>query len=121
MDHSGIEAELSELKEELMGVSQKVERIDLVAGAQQDTELMELESELHHELPRIDSPEDLSEKSPTEFGAWEAQPWRLAQDVDASEYDVTRALALLEQQMSRVKSTTVIVDGSPHNVYYVQQ
>lgn len=121
VDFSGIEAELSELKEELMGVSQKVERINLATDAQQDTELMELASTLHDELPRIEATEDLSEESPTESGAWEGQPWRLAQDVDASEYDVTRALALLEQQMSRVKSTTVIVDGSPHNVYYVEQ
>lgn len=121
MDFSGIEAELSELKEELRGVSQKVERINLATDAQQDTELMELASTLHDELPRVDSPDDLSEKSPTESGAWKGQPWRLAQDVDASEYDVTRALALLEQQMSRVKSTNVIVDGSPHNVYYVEQ
>ena len=118
---NGVEAEISEMKEELRGVNQRIERISLATDAQQDTELMDLASTLHDELPRVDSPEDLSEKSPTESGAWEGQPWRLAQDVDASEYDVTRALALLEQQMSRVKSTTVIVDGSPHNVYYVEQ
>ena len=121
VDLSGVEAEISEMKEELRGVNQRIERISLATDAQQDTELMDLASTLHDELPRVDSPEDLSEKSPTESGAWEGQPWRLAQDVDASEYDVTRALALLEQQMSRVKSTTVIVDGSPHNVYYVKQ
>jgi len=121
VDLSGVEAEISEMKEELRGVNQRIERISLATDAQQDTELMDLASTLHDELPRVDSPEDLSEKSPTDSGAWEGQPWRLAQDVDASEYDVTRALALLEQQMSCVKSTTVIVDGSPHNVYYVEQ
>ena len=81
MDLSGIEAELSELKEEVMGVSQKVKRINLATDVQQDTELMDLASALHDELPMVDSPEDLSEKSPTESGAWEGQPWRLAQDV----------------------------------------
>ncbi|SFC32512.1 hypothetical protein SAMN05444422_1079 [Halobiforma haloterrestris] len=121
VDLSGVEAELSEVKEELRGVSQRIERISLATDAQQDTELMELASQLHDELPRVSDPETLSEQSPTESGAWEGQPWRLAKSVDESEYDVTRALALLEQQMSRVKSTTVVVDGSPHNVYYVQQ
>lgn len=121
VDMSGIEDEIAEMKEEIRGVNQRIERISLATDAQQDTELMDLASELHDELPRIADPEELSEDSPTESGAWEGQPWRLAQEIDEPEYDVTRALALLEQQMSRVKSTTVIVDGSPHNVYYVQQ
>jgi Arc/MetJ-type ribon-helix-helix transcriptional regulator len=121
VDLGGIEDEIAEMKDELRGVSQRIERISLATDAQQDTELMDLASELHDELPRVADPESLSEESPTDSGAWEGQPWRLAQDVDEPEYDVTRALALLEQQMSRVKSTTVIVDGSPHNVYYVQQ
>jgi Arc/MetJ-type ribon-helix-helix transcriptional regulator len=121
VDLSGIEDEISEMKAELRGVNQRIERISLATDAQQDTELMDLASELHDELPRVTDPETLSEDSPSESGAWEGQPWRLAQEVDRPEYDVTRALALLEQQMSRVKSTTVIVDGSPHNVYYVQQ
>ena len=121
VDMSGLEEEIAEMKEELRGVNQRIERISLATDAQQDSELMDLASELHDELPRIDSVEDLSEQSPDKSGAWEGQPWRLAQEVGESEYDVTRALALLEQQMSRVKNTTVIVDGSPHNVYYVQQ
>ncbi|AUX08289.1 hypothetical protein AArcSl_0639 [Halalkaliarchaeum desulfuricum] len=121
VDMSGIEDEIAEMKAELRGVNQRIERISLATDAQQDTELMDLASELHDELPRVADPEALSEEPPIESGAWEGQPWRLAQEVDGSEYDVTRALALLEHQMSRVKSTTVIVDGSPHNVYYVQQ
>ena len=121
VDLSGMEDEIAEMKEELRGVNQRIERISLATDAQQDTELMDLASELHDELPRIESTEQLSEQPPDESGAWQGQPWRLAQDVGESEYDVTRALALLEQQMSRVKSTNVIVDGSPHNVYYVQQ
>ena len=120
VDLGGIEDEIAELKDELRGVSQRIERISLATDAQQDTELMDLASELHDKLPRVADPESLSEESPTDSGAWEEQPWRLAQDVGELN-DVTRALALLEQQMSRVKSTTVIVDGSPHNVYYVQQ
>lgn len=119
VDMSGIEEEIAEMKEELRGVNQRIERISLATDAQQDTELMDLASELHDELPRIDDSVDISEKV-NESGAWNGQPWQLARVVDESEYDVTRALALLEQQMSRVKSTTVIADGSPHNVYYVE-
>jgi hypothetical protein len=59
-------------------VSQKVKRINLATDAQQDTELMELASTLHNELPRIDATEDSLEESSTESGAWEGQPWRLA-------------------------------------------
>ena len=119
VDMSGIEDEIAEMKKELRGVSQRIERISLATDAQQDTELMQLASELHEILPRINDPETLSKEPPKESGAWEGQPWHLARRVDEEEYDVTRALALLEQQMSRVKNTTVIADGSPHNVYYV--
>ena len=119
VDMSGIEDEITEMKKELRGVSQRIERISLATDAQQNTELMELASELHEILPRISDPETLSEESTHDSGAWEGQPWHLARRVSEEEYDVTRALALLEQQMSRVKSTTIIADGSPHNVYYV--
>lgn len=121
VDLSSIENEISEMKNELRSVTQRVEQISLATDAQQDTELMELASELHEELPRLESTEELSKESPNEIVAWEGQSWRLAQDVGESDYDVTRALALLEQQMSRVKSKEVIADGSPRNVYYVKQ
>lgn len=120
VDLSSIEDELSEMKEELRGVNHRIEQISLATDAQQDTELMELASDLHEELPRVESPEGSTEESPADSGAREGQPWRLAKSIGEEEYDVTRALALLEQQMSRVKSTEVIVGGSPQHVYYVQ-
>jgi hypothetical protein len=123
VDLTGIEEELAELKREIKNVGERVEQIDLATEAQQDSELMELASQLHAELPRVESEEELysGPRDDTDGVKWEAEKGLLSHKVDDTEYNVTRALSLLEQQVSRVKSTTVEHQNSPVTLHYVEQ
>lgn len=123
VDLTTIEEDLSEIKGELQEMGRRVEQINLATEAQQDSELMELASRLHGELPTVESPDELYGGLDTDSPEvnWRAEAARLANRVDEPEYDVTRALALLEQQVGRVKSTTIEFQDTPVTLHYVQQ
>lgn len=123
VDLSGVEEQISELTRELRTLQDRVESIDLATSAMQDSELMELASELHSELPRVEKPENelfWGDQHDAEHVNWEAEAGHLAQQVDATEFDVQRALALLSEQVSRVQSTTIEYNGSMVTLHYVK-